>query len=499
MASDKLEDSKRSGKFTLSPGREVRGELTLTGANSSLYLHDEEYFNPHGIPDQCILGVLDDLTKVSLIQCITTSGPGSGSRGDERYHFANIFPHHVVYGDCHITPTEKSIAAVHFVIDDATTLFYDFDAFGSLIDARPFIEQITRANGLDRIITTGPSPAILYFTGKREIFSADTVLGKVSATHNPTQSLGGPSGVRLDNTVLVNIAFKEMVTFEEAILRTLDLLRFLELVVGRPQNLLDLRLRKESNLGQPVFLRVYWSMPPKREPSNEQEKPHPADVLLDAVRQPEAFSNVIASWLTRQQSWRDARLRFHESFTRQRYYPIERLIGSANMFDILPTPAVPQDVDLSNEMKAAKEECGKLFRQLPASPERDSVLGVLGRVGKTNLKRKIRHRAQAVLNVLGGRFPELLTVTDEAVNCRNHYVHGSAPPFNYSENLDARIFFTDTLEFVFAASDLIEAGWDIKAWSEIATSMSHPFGRYRVGYAERLKGLKALLPRASAV
>jgi hypothetical protein len=55
-------------------------------------------------------------------------------------------------------------------------------------------------------------------------------------------------------------------------------------------------------------------------------------------------------------------------------------------------------------------------------------------------------------------------------------------------------FFTNTLEFVFAASDLIEAGWDIKAWSEIGTVMSHPFGAYRLTYTRNLEELKALLP-----
>jgi hypothetical protein len=92
-----------------------------------------------------------------------------------------------------------------FVVDDASTLFYDFDAFGSLIDARPFIEQIAHANGLGRKITTGPAPAILYFTGKREIFAADTVLGRISASHNPSHNLRGPDGVCLKNTIFVTI------------------------------------------------------------------------------------------------------------------------------------------------------------------------------------------------------------------------------------------------------------------------------------------------------
>lgn len=490
---DELEGSKQTGRFTISPGTEVYGELTLAGAKTSLYLHDKEFFNTHAIPGQCVKGVLHDLTKVSLIQCITTSGTGSGSRGDERYHFANIFPHFVAYGDHHINPDEKTITEVHFVVDDATTLFYDFDAFGILIDAKPFIEQIAHANALPREIKTGPDPQILYFTGKREIFAADTVLGRISAVHSPSHNLGGPNGVYLKNTIFIKIAFKEALTFDDATFHTLRLLRYLGMLAGRPQNLLRFGLRIGSDPESPVFLRVYWSLPPKRDPSHEENRPHPAEVLLDAARQPEQFARVLASWLERQQAWHDARLQFSNSFAEQQRYSIDRLIGSANMFDILPSSAVPADVPLADELKVAKEAGCKLFENLPPSPERDSVLSALGRLGKASLKRKIRHRAQRLIDAVGNRFPELVVVTDEAVNCRNYYVHGGKRRFDYSANFNAVNFFTDTLEFVFATSDLIEAGWDVKAWSEIPTSMSHPFGSYRVNYSLSLQNLKALL------
>ena len=164
----------------------------------------------------------------------------------------------------HINPAEKTIAEVCFVIDDASTLFYDFDAFGSLIDARPFIEQIAHTNGLKREIRTGPDPQILYFTGKREIFSTDTILGRVSASHNPTHAMGGPNGVGIKNTISVTITFREEVAFNDAIDHTLTLLRYLEVVVGRQQNLLSLDLLIKSDGELPGFLNVYWSMPPRR-------------------------------------------------------------------------------------------------------------------------------------------------------------------------------------------------------------------------------------------
>lgn len=489
---DELDQSKRAGIFTISPGKDIYGELTFAGPNTSLYLRDNEYFDTRAIPGQCLKGTLHDLTKVTLLHCITTSGTGFATRGKERYCFATIFPHYVLHGDHQITHDEKTISEVHFVMDDASVLFYDFDAFGSLIDARPYIEQIVRANRLEREIPIGPDPEILYFTGKHKVFSADTVLGRVSASHNPTHTLGGPDGVHLKNTIFTTIVFKEACTFDETIAHTLTLLRYLEVLVGRPQNLLRLNLRVKSDDERPIVLKVYWSMPPKRNLSNDERRPHPADVLVDAVKQPDTFARILSNWLDRHQAWHDARLRFSNSFAQQEY-SIDRLIGSANMFDILPSSAVPPDVPVSKELRSAKERYSKIFKELPKSPERDSVLSALGRIGKSTLKNKLRYRGKFLVDTVGERFPDLFTVTDEAVNCRNHYVHGGEPIFDYSNEFDVVIFFTDTLEFVFAASDLIEAGWDVRVWSEIPTSMSHPFGRYRVSYAENLRKLQSLL------
>ena len=77
--SDDTNIPKRSGTFSISPSRVIYGELTLAGRNTLLYLRDNERFDIYRIPDQCILGTLYDLKKVSLIDCYS-SGPGSFDR-----------------------------------------------------------------------------------------------------------------------------------------------------------------------------------------------------------------------------------------------------------------------------------------------------------------------------------------------------------------------------------------------------------------------------------
>ena len=139
-------------------------------ANSHLRRRILRYLNPYncdtqGVPGQYVKGILNDLTKVTLVECIIPPMTGYSTRGERKYYFTSIFPHFIVYGDRHIDPVDKCIAAVHFVVADASTLFYDFDAFGVLNseDARTFIEQIVDSNRirLKRDIPTGPDPQIL--------------------------------------------------------------------------------------------------------------------------------------------------------------------------------------------------------------------------------------------------------------------------------------------------------------------------------------------------
>jgi len=263
---DDLRKSKNAGRFTLAPGKEIYGELTLAGAETLLYLYDRQEFETHAGPHQCITGVLHDLTKVSLLKCITPLVPVHGGRLGEEYYFADAFPHFVISGDRFLEPSEKAISKLHFVVDDATTLFYDFDAFGIVLDSSQFIDQIAAANGkvAGRTIETGPAPRILYFTGKKEIFAADTPIGRVSASHNPIDmSWGGPDGVGLKNTIFLTIEFPAPVLFDESIQHLTTLLRFLEILAGRPQNLVAINIHVESAQQTPVNLNVYWSMQPR--------------------------------------------------------------------------------------------------------------------------------------------------------------------------------------------------------------------------------------------
>lgn len=344
------------------------------------------------------------------------------------------------------------------------------------------------------MIEIGEHPLLFYFTGKHDIFSVDTVLGKISATHGISYTSPGPEGIHVQNTIRVSITFSTGQTVDEAIAAVLGTLRFLEVVAGRPQNIVELVFRLAASTDErPRTLDAYWCLPPRREKDDESQKPHPADLPLQAGESPERFATVLARWLERHEEWRNARARYATSSAHQNRYGIDRLVGAANMFDIMPAAAYPKVMPLPTELLDAKNATINTFRSLPASPERDSVLNALGRIGKPSLKSKVRSRVKLIMDTVGAAFPDLELVTDHAVDCRNFYVHGTPGKYDYGTHADQPAFLTDTLEFVFAASDLIEAGWDIAEWIKQGTTMSHPFGRYRVGYAERLATLKKRL------
>jgi len=485
------------GKFFVAPEKEIYGELRVAGKESSLYVRDDEFFHPDLSADGCITGTLHDLTKVTLLKCLLLEGLGSSSRDGQQYHFARLFPHFVLEGRRHISPNDRSISQITFVLDDATALFYDFDAFGTVIDSDPYIEQIVAANKLERPVPIGPEPRIAYFTGKRDIVQADTALGRVCVRHNPNWSLGGPNGVRIDNVISITLETANPINFPEAITRTVRLLRFLELIIGRPQNLHEFVVFVDGG-ELPEPLKVHWSHRPIRtvEAVGNTLRPQPADLLLDPIDRQTEFINVIRAWLEKDEERQDSRQRFHTCFAQQHTYSVERLISAANMFDILPESAAPRDVDLPAILREAKEQCRKIFEPLPNSYERNGVLNALGRVGKASLKHKTRHRAQYLVDAVGDRLPDLVLVLDAAIDCRNHYVHGSASKIDYSSNFDMVIFFTNTLEFVFGASELVEAGWNIRTFVETPTSMSHPYGAYRISFQQSLQALKALVEKS---
>ena len=141
--------------------------------------------------------------------------------------------------------------------------------------------------------------------------------------------------------------------------------------------------------------------------------------------------------------------RFFTGWRKQRWYDEDRMVGAANAFDLISRDAAP----------------------------------------KSKLKEKVRHRSRLITAAIGETTPEIDLVTDAAVSLRHFFVHGDRPGKKRRELKSFFMFLTDTLEFVFCASDLIESGWDMRSWLKKNVRM-HSFGWYLRNYPENLAKLK---------
>lgn len=355
------------------------------------------------------------------------------------------------------------------------------------------MEHIIETEQRDKKIEIGECPHLFYFTGKHEIFAVDTVLGKISTTYSISYSCPSPKGIHVDNKIRINIAFYSEKLVDEAIASALSVLMFLEVIAGRPQNISALTFSLANAEDHLKLLDVYWCMPPRRDREGESGEPNPSDLPIQAAINSDEFNIVLKQWMERHDEWRNARFRFSTMFAYQNEYNIDRIVGAANMFDILPSCAYPESVTMLSDLAEARDNACKAFKALPFSQERDNVLSALGRIGKATLKQKVQSRAKLITNVVDDRFPELEWVVAQAINCRNYYVHGSDAKIDYSRHSAQVQFFTDTLEFVFAASDLVESGWDIATWIMQGSTLSHPFRQYCFNYSQMLSTLKKLL------
>lgn len=489
------EQSRLQGVFQLPDNQEVFGELLIKGRNTLLSLDSHSELPPlREVPH--LLGTTLDRQKVTCIDCVSSSQGSAWKANEATHHYADVFPHFVTVGDEHIDPAFAVVRSIHFSVDDLSSLFYDFDAFGHVIDAKPVIDTVLAEQRRLRPVETGEWPQVAYFTGRLTVIEVETDIGKLSVNHRPSFNMGGPDGVFIKNRMVVSVEPGIPVVFGEAVDRIMTIARFLSVIAGRRQGIHDIELQTAASHDQASRpLTVHWSYAPKGHGANAGHlKPHPGDVPLDPIRRPEEFSTVLKNWLGREAGWRLSRVRYVSGLSKGNSYDADRLVAAANMFDILPAEATPRPTALPDDLAESQAACLAILRKHSPSQDRDSAISAIKRIGKPSLPKKIQHRAAIVEKHFGSRFAELAGVAKLALLCRNYFVHGGSDDINFSAVEPFMSFLTDTLEFVFAASDLIEAGWDAAQWSRELHGTGHTFARYRGAY----DGALAELRRATA-
>ena len=427
-------------------------------------------------PGDTIVGVLDDLTKVSLVDCVVVGQRHVSVHDATRYRY-DVQPRCVIMGHQHFAHDAQMVESVSFSLRDKA-LFNDHDALGtSYFNSPELIREIARSDDREGDVVVGDMNWVRYYTGKQEIFRSDTVLGEVSASHASRWSSGISVDLAPTIDVFVDIRTDEPMTIVEALRRMERVLQFFDSMVGNSQCVAEIQVSsgREPHATSSEVHVSRW--PAHRRPQRKEASP--LDALIDPAREPDTFGSVLSTWLTRDVKWSGARSRLSRAWSSSSY-DYDRIVAAANVFDLLPSDDYPRAESVSADLRQALEDAKCAFSRLPQSEARNSVLGSLGRVGTLTLKKKVQHRLTRITDTID--LPGAETVLDEAVNYRNYYVHGRLPRVGSSKILRFLKFLTDSLEFVFLASDLVDAGWDLRSWCAKGRPRGHPFHDYLVDY-----------------
>lgn len=476
-----METQRLVGTFSLDSSTQYFGEIDFNKDETTLQIFGQ------GIADfenaSTIRGVSDRTDKITCIECQSRSVDTIGF-GDSANQRIAIFPHFVSIGKEYLSAEEPCIAQVSFSFTDITSIFKDWHSFGSIMDAGEELQAVLNARRPGAGITAGKNSIISYFSGDYEVLQVKTSIGEVLIWNQFEVNLKKPFA----HDLRVAINFEEHVTFLESIKRVLALRSFFTMLTGRAQEILNLEMGMKSDsiysINNHLRLKIYWSFAPIGPTDAELVVSRIRDLPVHGTKDQTEFAVILGNWIDRHQEWHVPRIRYVECIEMGRHYTPARIIAAANMFDILPKGSVPLRGEISDELRLVTENARQAFEALPDSAERNSILGAFGRIGKPSLPQKVYYRADVVLKHFHGRLSHLKEVLKVAVQCRNYFVHGSAFDYDaYEKHLD---FLTDTLEFVFAASDFIESGWNAAAWSRQRFSGDHQFAFYLGEYDENI-------------
>ncbi|SDP79345.1 hypothetical protein SAMN04488512_1502 [Sulfitobacter litoralis] len=449
-------------------------------------------------------GSLDDGAKASLIDCISQGNTTYGLRDNDSAR-SQMFPHFIVVGDEWVDAEQEFVSQIEYFPADVDCLSGFRRDFGMihptknefqkiLVADEARLAKISKERDWDKTdrdaVDVGDHPILQYYSGNFQIVKVDCKDCLIEISNRPSHGRGSSRGVKIENQITVNLKFPRPLKLEKAATKLLIVHSFLELCLGKRQEYQNIKLKPADRKDHKLF-DLHWSYANERVRKTGRH-PHAGDVLADFGRRKSEFSKLLGNWVDTSEQMAEARGRFSSCFFSSSYSP-DRVVAAANIFDLLPEDRVPKARQLDEETLALVKEFKPKFRSLPESFARQEMLGAIGRIGKASLRDKINHRVAILTKHMGSSFSELTVPCQQGVICRNHYVHGSEAAFDYQNEFPSFAFITDTLEFVFALSDLLEMGWSYRDWREHGTTQSHAFGSYCVNYAGELHKLKELL------
>ena len=456
--------------------KQFLGELVLDGRETKLHLSSRTQI-PYNPESHTLFGESLDHHKLSLYECVGYEPVPEGIYPNPVFK-REVFPHFALIGSRHFAWGEQAFTSVSFKADDLGLLFSRRGTFGSA-----WIDPQKLAEVLDTTLTArnaelGGSPAIFYFTGRRSSDPINLQIGTFSTEIIFTGNVSNITGISCPAETIATLTYEAPKTLDEIIDDITSILDFVATITGRHQGVRDITSVATHDSSSPMVdkISVHWSLAPRSvesSPSNHRDLPITPDISE------EDFNKVFSNWIRRHDDWVTARSRILRWQKHGHIYDENRLIAAANAFDILPDSTYPEVGKLSEETALKKDRCKEIIMELEHGNERNQILGTLNFWG-SKLLDKLLHKSKIVKVSFNQHFQDLDEVLKIALKARNFYVHGNDYGHKHYDHLTA--FLTDTLEFVFVASDLIECGWNASQWSERKPSFGHPMARFFYSY-----------------
>lgn len=482
----------QNGIFQLH-GEEIWGQLSLAGRDSQLKVRVEGRRKKASTPN-VIYGRLHDFKSVSCVACVGGDLPSTNWSGEGKVAMSwTIFPHQVLIGSKHFEPNNDRIRKVWFSTTDIYRIFEDYDSFGAVWDPSPQLQSALPQIVGDRPVPFGPDPRVAFFAGRSKLLDIELEFGKfevqrwVSVNSNSSEAL-------IDSQMRIHVEFKQALDLENCLQKIRKIAQFLSLVGGRSQGVENLTVALDNDDSASLPLTVHWSLGPEAPDRRELDIPSAFDMPLDGIRRESEFREVMQRWFASDEH-EVARLRLYSCRQFGNQFNADRLVAAANLFDL--TSTIPAE-EVHSDLAKALETCLAALENAPKGDDRDSVIQAIKRVGAPTLRKKVLARSSVLKRQI--QLENLDKVLREAVLCRNYFVHGPGDKrFNYPVVEPYIYFLTETLEFIFAAAELIECGWDGAGWNRQAHTSHHWFVLFLRNYDYASNSLLLALQNAKKV
>ena len=422
--------------FDAGEGRQIAGQLKLKRGDlfdsnvvtiaDDKFLHIDSGGSLHGI---------SKAGKVSLLDCVRGGMLGTTDWGDFAIHHGDVAFRYALFGRRHVAIDEECVRGIQFTLEGAESSVFahdKFERFGYLRDPDEEILDAIKRKRPDYLkgdLVKGKA-MVSYFTGDWDFLPRfDTVLGTVHVGRSMQVDLLGRN---MEDTPRITVDFEDNpITLEGAWEKMREIRQFFAWMMGYASGWKDV-LVSTSRLDDDGFwadadgeIEVFGPNEWKEVPEGVRQ----CGTLIDASQHPDHFMEVMEKWLERNGNARrkSASTRFFGCFPGTSDRAVEDgIVSAANTFDLLP------DED--------KPERAKRLRQI------------------------VEHRARVVLSCFSGqRLTQLEKVIELAVKCRNYYTHGprdqNLGDVDYTD-FEVVLFLTETLEFIYGASELLLCGWD---------------------------------------